>query len=48
MSAGFGRRLHAKLSRQERIIDGKIHVWSIMDNAWVPLDYWRWVNGRRG
>lgn len=28
------------------IIDGVVHVWSIMDNAWVTLDYWRWLNGR--
>lgn len=21
-------------------------VWSIFDNAWVPLSYWKWVNGR--
>lgn len=30
----------------ERVIDGVVHVWSIMDNAWVTLDYWRWVNGQ--
>jgi len=29
----------------ERVIDGVIHVWSIFDNAWVPLSWWRWVNG---
>lgn len=21
-------------------------VWDILENAWVTLDYWRWVNGR--
>ncbi len=21
-------------------------VWSIFDNAWVTLSYWKWVNGR--
>ena len=21
-------------------------VWSIMDNAWVTLEYWNWVNGK--
>lgn len=31
---------------RERVIDGVVHVWSIFDNAWVPLSYWRWVNGR--
>lgn len=30
----------------EKIICGVVHVWSIMDNAWVSLAYWRWVNGR--
>lgn len=30
----------------EKIINGEIHVWSIMDNDWVTLDYWEWVNGR--
>lgn len=30
----------------EKIIDGVVHVWSILDNTWVTLDYWRWVNGR--
>lgn len=30
----------------ERIIDGKIYVWSIFDNAWVTIAYWQWVNGR--
>lgn len=30
----------------ERYIDGVKHVWSIFDNAWVTLDYWRWVNGK--
>jgi len=29
-----------------KIIDGVRHVWSIMDNAWVTLAYWEWVNGR--
>jgi len=27
-------------------IDGIEHVWSIHDNAWVTLTYWKWVNGR--
>lgn len=30
----------------EKVINGEIHVWSIFDNAWVTLAYWRWVNGR--
>lgn len=30
----------------EKVIDGVIHVWSVFDNAWVPLSYWEWVNGR--
>lgn len=30
----------------EKVIDGVVHVWSIMDNAWVTLDYWNWINGR--
>lgn len=21
-------------------------VWDIFENAWVPLSYWKWVNGR--
>jgi hypothetical protein len=25
-----------------------VHVWSIMDNAWVTLDYWEYINGRKG
>lgn len=25
----------------EKIIGGVIHVWSIVDNAWVTLDYWK-------
>jgi hypothetical protein len=29
-----------------KIIRGVVHVWSIMDNAWVTLEYWNWVNGR--
>jgi hypothetical protein len=29
-----------------KVIDGVIYVWSIMDNAWVTLEYWKWVNGR--
>jgi hypothetical protein len=29
-----------------KLIDGVVYVWSIFDNAWVTLDYWRWVNGR--
>lgn len=29
-----------------RVIDGVPHVWSIMDNAWVTVAYWEWVNGR--
>ena len=28
-----------------KIIDGVTYVWSIFDNAWVALEYWRWVNG---
>lgn len=31
----------------EKVIDGAVHVWSIFDNAWVTLDYWLWVNGRK-
>jgi hypothetical protein len=27
-------------------IDGVWHVWSIMDNAWVTLEYWKHINGR--
>lgn len=27
-----------------KVIDGVTHVWSILDNAWVSLDYWNWVN----
>lgn len=34
------------MNEHEKIIDGVVHVWSIFDNAWVTLDYWRWVNGR--
>jgi hypothetical protein len=30
----------------EKIIEGVVHVWSIHDNAWVTLAYWKWVNGR--
>lgn len=30
----------------EKIIDGVVHVWDVFENAWVPLDYWNWVNGR--
>lgn len=29
-----------------KIIDHVVYVWSIMDNAWVTLAYWEWVNGR--
>lgn len=29
-----------------KIIDGVKHVWSIMDNAWVTLEYWEYINGR--
>jgi hypothetical protein len=29
-----------------KVIDGVVHVWSILDNAWVTLEYWEWVNGR--
>lgn len=32
--------------KDTRVINGVTHVWSIFDNAWVTLDYWRWVNGR--
>lgn len=21
-----------------------VMVWSIMDNSWVTLDYWQWIN----
>lgn len=31
----------------ESIINGEVHVWSIHDNAYVTLDYWLWVNGRK-
>ena len=31
----------------EKIIDGVVHVWSVFDNAWVTLAYWRWVNTPR-
>lgn len=24
----------------------QVMVWSIMDNAWVTLAYWRMINGR--
>jgi hypothetical protein len=27
-----------------RVVDGVTYVWSILDNAWVTLAYWRWVN----
>lgn len=27
-------------------IDGTRYVWDVFENAWVTLDYWRWVNGR--
>lgn len=30
----------------EHVIDGVIHVWDILENAWVSLEYWNWVNGR--
>lgn len=30
-----------------RNIDGVKHVWSIADNAWVTLDYWNYINGRK-
>lgn len=30
----------------EKVIDGVVHVWSVFDNTWVTLAYWRWVNGR--
>lgn len=29
-----------------KIINGVTHVWSIMDNDWVTLAHWQWVNGR--
>jgi hypothetical protein len=29
-----------------KIINGVTHVWSIMDNGWVTLEYWNWVNGK--
>lgn len=29
-----------------KVVDGVTHVWSIMDNAWVTLAYWEYVNGR--
>jgi hypothetical protein len=29
-----------------KVIDGVTHVWDIFENAWVPLSYWKWVNGR--
>lgn len=29
-----------------KLINGVPHVWSIFDNAWVTLEYWKWVNGR--
>lgn len=28
-----------------RMINNVPHVWSIFDNAWVTLEYWRYVNG---
>jgi hypothetical protein len=30
-----------------KIINGVVHVWSIMDNAWVTLEYWEYINGRK-
>jgi hypothetical protein len=30
-----------------KLIDGVTHVWSIMDNAWVTEDYWRYINAER-
>jgi hypothetical protein len=30
----------------EKLINGEIHVWDIFENAWVTLEYWKWVNGR--
>ena len=29
-----------------KIIDGVEHVWDIMENAWVTVEYWAFVNGR--
>lgn len=29
--------------RSMRMIDGTRHVWSILDNAWVPESYWDWM-----
>ena len=31
-------------SRNSIMIHGVEHVWSILDNAWIPLDFWKWVN----
>lgn len=28
-----------------RVIDGVDHVWPIMDNAWVTVEYWNWLRG---
>lgn len=25
--------------------DGELLVWDVFENAWVPMWYWRWVNG---
>lgn len=30
-----------------RKINGVTHVWSIMDNAWVTLEYWNYINGHK-
>jgi hypothetical protein len=26
-----------------KVIDGVVHVWDIFENAWVTLEYWKWV-----
>lgn len=42
------REFHNGQNSGERVLDGVRYVWSILDNAWVTLDYWRWVNGVSG
>jgi hypothetical protein len=35
------------MTYSHKVIDGVVYVWSIFDNAWVTLDYWEYINGRK-
>lgn len=35
-----------RTNRDSATLNGVEYVWSIFDNAWVTLSYWKWVNGR--